>query len=40
MVEVEELQQKLNSVQMYIAIGGDAVEFQTKMVTLLAKLGF
>jgi hypothetical protein len=40
LVEVEELQQKLNSVQMYIDIGGKAGQFQTKMVTLLAKLGF
>jgi hypothetical protein len=40
LVEVEELQQKLNSVQMYIDIGGKAEQFQTKMVTLLAKLGF
>ena len=40
MVEVEELQQKLNSVQMYIDVGGKAGQFQTKMVTLLTKLGF
>jgi len=41
LVEVEEeLQQKLNSVQLYIDIGGKAEQFQTKMVALLAKLGF
>jgi hypothetical protein len=40
LVEVEELQQKLNSVQMYIDVGGKAEQFQTKMVTVLAKIGF
>jgi hypothetical protein len=40
LVEVEELQQKLNNVHMYIDIGGKAGQFQTKMVGLLAKLGF
>jgi len=40
LIEVEELQQKLNSVHMYIDIGEKAREFQTKIVTLLTKLGF
>ena len=40
MVEEEELQKKLNNVQMYIDAGGKAGQFQTKMGTLLAKLGF
>ena len=40
MVAVEELQEKLNSVHMYIDVGGESGQFQTKMVTLLAKLGF
>jgi hypothetical protein len=40
LVEVEELQQKLNSIQMYIDTGGKAAQFQTRMVALLAKLGF
>jgi hypothetical protein len=40
LVEVEELQQRLNSVQMYIDVGGKAGQFQTKMIAFLAKLGF
>jgi hypothetical protein len=40
LVEVEELQDKLSSVQMYIDIGRKAGQFQAKMVTLLVKLGF
>jgi len=39
-VQVEELQDKLSSVQMYIDIGGKAEQFQRKMITLLVKLGF
>jgi hypothetical protein len=39
LVEVEQLQQKLNTVQMYISTKG-AGQFQTKMVALFAKLGF
>ena len=38
--EEEELQQKLNSVHMYIDVGRKAELFQTNMVSLLAKLGF
>ena len=40
LVEVEELQQKLNSTDMYIDIGGKADEFQKKLVNVLSKLGF
>jgi hypothetical protein len=40
LVEVEELQAKLNMVHMYIDVGGKGEQFQTKMVALLAKLGF
>jgi hypothetical protein len=40
LVEVEELQQKLNSVHMCIDVGGKAGQFQAKMVTFLEKLGF
>jgi uncharacterized protein YehS (DUF1456 family) len=40
LVTVEELQQKLNSVHMHIDVGGKGGQFQTEMVTLLAKLGF
>ena len=40
MAEVEELQQKLNSVQMYIDVGGKAEQFQSKLVDALTKLGF
>ena len=40
MVGVEELQQKLNSVHMYIDVGRRGGQFQTRMVTLLAALGF
>ena len=37
---VEELQEKLNSVRLYIDVGGKSEQFQTEMVTLLAQLGF
>jgi hypothetical protein len=40
LVEVEELQGKLISADMYIDIGGKADEFQRKIVSLLTKLGF
>jgi hypothetical protein len=40
LVEVEELQGKLNSVHLYIDIGKAAEQFQAKMITLLTKLGF
>jgi len=40
LVEVEQLERKLNSVDMYIDIGGKAEEFQRKTVSLLTKLGF
>jgi hypothetical protein len=40
LAEVEELQQKLNSVQMSIDIGGKAEQFETRMVGVLTKLGF
>jgi len=40
LVEVEELQQKLNSADLYIDIGGKADEFQKKLVNALSKLGF
>ena len=40
MVEVEELQEKLNRAQMYIDIGNKAGEFQRKIVNLFTKLGF
>ena len=40
MVEVEELQDKLNSASMYIDVGEKAGEFQKKTVALLTKLGF
>jgi len=40
LVEVEELQRKLNSVEMYIDIGGKAEEFQRKLVRRLTELGF
>jgi hypothetical protein len=40
LVAVEELQQKLNSVHMYIDVGRKGGQFQTEMITLLAKLGF
>jgi hypothetical protein len=40
LVEEEELQEKLNNVQMFIDVGGKAEQFETKMCTLLAKLGF
>jgi len=40
LVEVEQLERKLNSVDMYIDIGGKAEEFQRKIVSLLTKLGF
>ena len=40
MIAVEELQQKLNSIHMYIDAGRKAEEFQTEMVTRLVKLGF
>jgi len=38
--EVEGLKEKLNRVHMYIDIGEKAKEFQTKIATLLTKLGF
>lgn len=37
---MEELQQKLNSADLYIDIGGKADEFQKKLVNVLSKLGF
>jgi len=37
---VEELQEKLNSVRLYIDVGGRSGQFQTEMVTLLTQLGF
>ena len=40
LVAVEELQEKLNSVHMYIDVRGKGEQFQTRMVALLAKLGF
>ena len=40
MVDVEELQEKLNNAAMYIDIGGKADEFQRKIIRLLTKLGF
>lgn len=40
MVEVEELQGKLNSVDMYIDVGGKAEEFQRKLISLLTEFGF
>jgi hypothetical protein len=40
LVEIEELQGKLNSADMYIDIGAKAEEFQRKIVSLLTKLGF
>ena len=40
MVEEEVLQQRLNSADLYIDIGGRADELQKKLVTVLTKLGF
>jgi hypothetical protein len=40
LVEVVELQGKLNSAGMYIDIGGKADEFQRKIVSLLTEFGF
>ena len=40
MGEEEELQQKLNSADVYIDVGGKADEFQKKLVNILSKLGF
>jgi hypothetical protein len=40
LVEVEELQRKLNSPELYIDIGGKVEELQRKLVNLLTKFGF
>lgn len=40
MVEVEELQQKLNTVELYIDIGGKSEEFRRKLVSILTSIGF
>ena len=40
MIAVEELRDKLNSVRLYIDVGGKSRQFETEMVTLLVKLGF
>jgi len=40
LVEVEELQRKLLSADMYIDVGGKAEEFQRKVVSLFSKLDF
>lgn len=40
MVDVEELQRKLTSAEMYIDMGGKAEELQRKIVSLLAEFGF
>ena len=40
MAEVEDLQRKLISAEMYIDVGGKAEEFQKKIVGVLTKLGF
>ena len=40
MVEVDELQQKLNTVELYIDIGGKSEEFQKKLVNTLTGFGF
>lgn len=40
MVEVEELQRRLNDPELYIDIGGKAEEFQGKLVSLLTEFGF
>ena len=40
MVEVEELQRRLNSAEMYIDAGRKTEEFQRKLVSLLTEFGF
>jgi len=39
-LDVEELQRRLNSAEMYIDTGGKTEEFQRKLVSLLTEFGF